>query len=84
VIRTEARAISTALPRDDHAASIAAYAVRLADLIGEDLGVGAIAALEVELGSNRVFVHRDGAGNTIGATSTSDAESSALRERLGL
>jgi tartrate dehydratase beta subunit/fumarate hydratase class I family protein len=53
-------------------------------LIGEDLGVGTVAALEVEIGSMRVFVYRDDEGNAVGTASTSEADAMALRQRLSL
>jgi len=72
--------------RSDHDAtsSVAAYAARLADLIGEDLGLGSVTAVEIELGATRVFVQREQTGNVVGAAATNDAEAAALRERLGL
>ena len=84
VIRTNAGGSSTTNARDEHASSVGAYAARLADLIGEDLGVGTVAALEIELGSTRVFVQRDDGGNVVGTAVASDADAAALRERLGL
>jgi hypothetical protein len=84
VVRADPSASVVRRAGGDHAASIAAYAVRLADLIGEDLGVGPVAALEVELGSTRVFVHRDEEDNAVGTTSSSEADAAALRQRLSL
>lgn len=64
--------------------SVAAYAVRLADLIGDDLGLGGVLALEVELGTSHVFAQRDQAGRTITMSAANDGEAAPLREQLGL
>jgi hypothetical protein len=82
--RSDARVASPSRPDADAAASVAAYAVRLADLIGDDLGMGAVVALELEVGSMRVFVHREPSGKVVGASTVTDADAALYRERWGL
>jgi len=80
----DARGTPSSAPNAEAASSVAAYAVRLADLIGDDLGLGALAALEVELGPTRVFAVREPSGKITGASVATDTEALAYRERWGL
>jgi len=63
---------------------VAAYAVRLADLLGDALGLEPFVALEGDQDNKRVFVHRDASGNVLAVRASSEAQLGTLRQRIGL
>ncbi|HEX3775808.1 MAG TPA: DUF4388 domain-containing protein [Polyangiaceae bacterium] len=65
-------------------APIAAYAARLAELIGDMLGMEGFASLECSFAQERVFLHRERSGNLVGLKVPVDAEVAPLRERFGI
>lgn len=62
----------------------AAYALRLADVIGEALGLGSARALEWSTQRGRTFAHREPSGRLVALRTPHDADLRALRERFGL
>ncbi|HKO51595.1 MAG TPA: DUF4388 domain-containing protein [Polyangiaceae bacterium] len=65
-------------------APVAAYAARLAELIGNMLGMEGFSALECSFPKDRVFLHRERSGNLVALKVPADAEVGALRERFGV
>jgi hypothetical protein len=65
-------------------APVAAYAARLAELIGNMLGMEGFSSLECGFAKNRVFLHRERSGNLVALKIPADAEVGALRERFGV
>lgn len=65
-------------------APVAAYAARLAELIGNMLGMEGFSALECSFPNDRVFLHRERSGNLVALKVPADAEVGALRERFGV
>jgi len=65
-------------------ADIAAYALRLAQLIGEQLGLERFAAMECAFKQGRCFIVLQGDGDVVAIEPRPSADSSSLREMLGL
>src|SRR6187402_432870 len=65
-------------------APLAAYAARLAELIGNMLGMEGFSSLECSFAKDRVFLHRERSGNLVALKVPADAEVAALRERFGV
>jgi len=65
-------------------APVAAYAARLAELIGNMLGMDGFSSLECGFPKDRMFLHRERSGNLVALKLPADAEVGALRERFGL
>jgi uncharacterized protein DUF4388 len=65
-------------------APVAAYAARLAELIGNMLGMEGFSAMECDFAKDRVFLHRERSGNLVALKVPADAEVAALRERFGV
>jgi len=65
-------------------APVAAYTARLAELIGNMLGMEGFASLECSFASDRVFLHRERSGNLVALKVPLDAEVGPLRERFGV
>jgi len=65
-------------------APVAAYAARLAELIGNMLGMEGFSSLECSFPKDRVFLHRERSGNLVALKIPADAEVGALRERFGV
>ena len=65
-------------------APVAAYTARLAELIGNMLGMEGFNSLECSFPKERVFLHRERSGNLVALKVPADAEVAALRERFGL
>jgi hypothetical protein len=65
-------------------APVAAYTARLAELIGNMLGMEGFASLECTFPNERVFLHRERSGNLVALKVPSDAEVGPLRERFGI
>jgi hypothetical protein len=64
--------------------AVASYTVRLAEIVGEALGLERFVALEAAESTRRWFFHRDKAGNLLALRAGVDGEFSALRQRIGL
>ena len=65
-------------------APVAAYAARLAELIGNMLGMEGFSSLECSFPKDRVFLHRERSGNLVALKVPAEAEVGALRERFGV
>jgi len=65
-------------------APVAAYAARLAELIGNMLGMEGFSSLECGFPKDRVFLHRERSGNLVALKVPAEAEVGALRERFGV
>lgn len=63
---------------------LAAYSVRLADLLGEALGMDRLTAFESTVGDGRYLIQVDASGSIMAVRSALDADLAALRERAGL
>ncbi len=63
---------------------VAAYTARLAELIGNMLGMEGFSSLECSFPKDRVFLHRERSGNLVALKVPADAEVGALRERFGV
>jgi hypothetical protein len=64
-------------------AAVTAYTMRLAQLVGERLGMDDVRAVECVTSSSRRLFYAEKNGNLIGLEAQVDAELGALRERLG-
>jgi hypothetical protein len=65
-------------------AQIAAYAARLAELIGDGLGMQGLLSVEVARQRSRTLIYKEKSGNTFALSAAADADLSQVRERLGL
>jgi hypothetical protein len=65
-------------------AEVTAYAMRLAQLVGERLGMDELKAIECVTGSHRRLFYVEKNGNLLGLEARFDTDLGALRERLGL
>jgi hypothetical protein len=65
-------------------APVAAYTARLAELIGNMLGMEGFTSLECNVSNERVFIHRERSGNLVALKVPIDAEVGTLRERFGV
>ena len=63
---------------------IAAYAARLAELVGDGLGMQGLVSVEVTQRHSRTLIYREKSGNTFALTAAPDADLTQVRERLGL
>lgn len=63
---------------------VAAYAARLAELVGDGLGMLGLVSVEVSQQRSRTLIYREKSGNTFALTAAPDADLSQVRERLGL
>ena len=82
-LETDGRVLSTRGEADELAA-MTAYAIRVSALIGDELGMGDLRAIEsVANGSRRLF-YTETDGKLIGVEARADAELASLREKLGL
>jgi hypothetical protein len=63
---------------------IAAYAARLAELVGDGLGMQGLLSVEVTQHRSRTLIYREKTGNTFALSAAPDADLSQVRERLGL
>jgi hypothetical protein len=76
--------VLTARGKSEGLEAVAAYAVRLADLIGHGLGLEPFMALEGAQTNKRLFVHRDASGNVLALRADAEVELGSLRQRIGL
>ncbi|MEO6602766.1 MAG: DUF4388 domain-containing protein [Polyangiaceae bacterium] len=65
-------------------APVAAYTARVAELIGNMLGMEGFRSLECGFRKDRVFLHRERSGNLVALKVPAEAEVGALRERFGI
>jgi hypothetical protein len=63
---------------------IAAYAARLAELVGDGLGMQGLVSIEVTQQRSRTLIYKEKSGNTFALSAAPDADLSQVRERLGL
>lgn len=63
---------------------VAAYAARLAELVGDGLGMQGLLSVEVTQLRSRTLIYREKTGNTFALSAAPDADLSQVRERLGL
>ncbi len=64
--------------------AVASYTVRLAEIIGDALGLERFVALEASENTRRWFIHRDKPGNLLALRAVADGDFGALRQRIGL
>jgi Domain of unknown function (DUF4388) len=76
--------IVSAKGESEELAPVAAYTARLAELIGNMLGMEGFSSLECSFPKEKVFLHRERSGNLVALKVPADAELAALRERFGL
>ncbi|HEY0466272.1 MAG TPA: hypothetical protein VGC79_18805, partial [Polyangiaceae bacterium] len=76
--------IVSAKGESEELAPVAAYAARLAELIGNMLGMEGFSSLECGFPKDRVFLHRERSGNLVALKVPADADVGALRERFGV
>lgn len=65
-------------------AQVAAYAARLAELVGDGLGMRGLLSVEVTQQRSRTIIYKEKTGNTFALSASPDADLSQVRERLGL
>ena len=63
---------------------VAAYAARLAELVGDGLGMQGLVSVEVTQQHSRTLIYKEKSGNTFALSAAIDADLSQVRERLGL
>jgi len=63
---------------------VAAYAARLAELVGDGLGMQHLVSVEVVRRGSRLLICKEKSGNTFALAAALDADLSQVRERLGL
>ncbi len=63
---------------------VAAYAARLAELVGDGLGMQGLVSVEVTQQQSRTLIYKEKSGNTFALSASPDADLSQVRERLGL
>jgi len=63
---------------------VASYAARLAELVGDGLGMQGLLSVEVTQRHTRTLIYREKTGNTFALSAAPDADLSQVRERLGL
>jgi len=63
---------------------VAAYAARLAELVGDGLGMLGLVSVEVTQQRSRTLIYKEKSGSTFALSASPDADLSQVRERLGL
>lgn len=63
---------------------VASYAARLAELIGDGLGMQGLVCVEVTQQRSRTLIYKEKSGNTFALSAAPDADLTQVRERLGL
>lgn len=63
---------------------VAAYAARLAELVGDGLGMQGLVSVEVTQHRSRTLIFKEKSGNTFALSAAPDADLTQVRERLGL
>lgn len=62
---------------------VAAYAARLAELVGDELGMQGLVSVEVMQRRSRTLIYREKSGNTFALSASPETDLSQVRERLG-
>jgi hypothetical protein len=65
-------------------ADVAAYALRLSQLVGDELGLERLTSMEWTSKQGRCFIVLESDGNVVALEPHPGADTSSLRERLGL
>lgn len=76
--------VLTAKGDTEELAPIAAYAARLADLVGDMLGMESLVALECAFTDERLMLHRERSGNLVALKARPDQDLAAVRELFGI
>jgi hypothetical protein len=76
--------VVSAKGESEELAPVAAYTARLAELIGNMLGMEGFSSLECSFPKDRIFLHRERSGNLVALRVPAEAEVGALRERFGV
>ena len=63
---------------------VASYAARLAELVGDGLGMQGLVSIEVTQHRSRTLIYKEKSGNTFALSAAPDADLTQVRERLGL
>jgi hypothetical protein len=63
---------------------VAAYAARLAELVGDGLGMQGLVSVEVTQRRSRTLIYKEKNGNTFALCASPEADLTHVRERLGL
>jgi len=63
---------------------VAAYAARLAELVGDGLGMLGLLSIEVTQRRSRTLIYKEKSGSTFALSASPEADLSQVRERLGL
>jgi hypothetical protein len=63
---------------------VAAYAARLAELVGDGLGMQGLVSVEVTQQRSPTLIYKEKTGNTFALSAAPDADLTQVRERLGL
>jgi len=63
---------------------VAAYAARLAELVGDGLGMQGLLSVEVTQQRSRTLIYREKSGNTFALSAAPEADLTQVKERLGL
>jgi hypothetical protein len=63
---------------------VAAYAARLAELVGDGLGMLGLVSIEVTQQHSRTLIYKEKSGSTFALSASPEADLSQVRERLGL
>ncbi len=82
-LETNGRVLSTRGEADELAA-MTAYALRVSALVGDELGMGELCAIETVTNGTRRFFYTDADGKLIGVEARADVDLGPLREKLGL
>jgi hypothetical protein len=65
-------------------AALAAYACRIGDLIGRQLGIGPVVGIETKLANGELLIHRDALGDIVGIKPSAQLNLVALKAQLNL
>jgi hypothetical protein len=76
--------VVSAKGESEELAPVAAYTARLAELIGNMLGMEGFSSLECGFPKQRIFLHRERSGNLVALQVPGEADVAALRERFGI
>jgi predicted regulator of Ras-like GTPase activity (Roadblock/LC7/MglB family) len=82
-LERDGRVVSTRGDADELAA-MTAYAIRVSALVGDELGMGELRAVESLSGGTRRLFYAEPDGKLVGVEARSDVDLGQLREKLGL
>lgn len=77
-------AVVSAKGAAEELADVVAYASRLAELVGDGLGMQSLLSIEAVHRRSRTLIYKEKNGNTLALNAALDADLSQVRERLGL